>query len=52
MQYFIYRTPTEIRLVTVSDIGGDTVNAQMKGFRIETGMVETWEKNSIIKNKQ
>lgn len=45
MQYFIQQTPGEIRLVTLSDISDEKVTAQMKGFRVETGMVETWAKD-------
>ncbi|WP_441574712.1 hypothetical protein [Chitinophaga sp. RAB17] len=44
MQYFIHQTPKEIRLVTVSDITAEKISTQMKGFRIQTGTVETWEK--------
>lgn len=43
MQYFIHQTPKEIRLVTVSDIVAEKISAQMKGFRIQSGTVETWE---------
>jgi hypothetical protein len=45
MQFFIHCTPAEIRLVTVSDIAEGMVNAQMKGFRIQTGTLKTWEKD-------
>lgn len=48
MQYFIHQTPSEIRLVTVSDIPDGKVHAQMKGFRIVTGTPETWEKDEKI----
>jgi hypothetical protein len=44
MQYFLQQTPKEIRLVTLSDVSDDKVTAQMKGFRIETGTLQTWEK--------
>lgn len=45
MQYFIQQTPEEIRLVTLSDASDEKVTAQMKGFRVKTGMLETWAKD-------
>lgn len=44
MRYFIHQTPKEIRLVTVADIGDGKVAARMKGFRVATGSLESWEK--------
>lgn len=45
MKYFILQTPGEIRLVTASDTIDGKLNLQMKGFRITSGILESWEKD-------
>lgn len=48
MKYFILQTPGEIRLVTASDTVDGKLNLQMKGFRITSGILESWEKDEKI----
>lgn len=43
IRYFVYQTPNQIRLVTTIDIGEGKLNAQMKGFLVEGGKLQTWE---------
>lgn len=45
MKYFILQTTSEIRLVTASDTIDGKLNLRMKGFRVTSGILETWEKD-------
>lgn len=45
MKYFILQTPDEIRLVTATDAIEGKLNLEMKGFRVTSGILETWEKD-------
>ncbi|WP_342331729.1 hypothetical protein [Pedobacter sp. FW305-3-2-15-E-R2A2] len=45
MKYFILQTPGEIRLLSASNAFDGKLSLQMKGFRITSGILETWAKD-------
>ncbi|MGY0041067.1 hypothetical protein [Pedobacter sp. NJ-S-72] len=43
MKHLVRQTSTEIQLIKISDIGEGKINPQLKGFRLQSGSIETWE---------